>query len=86
MLIRTRPTQRVPEMLHCKRCNVKNLSRIQFEPGNGTWVVLFGMCVFGCWPCCLVPLCMQDCQDCKHFCSVCGEYLGKRKFLIDEDY
>lgn len=64
---------------------MQGMSRINHEPGNGTWIAVFGLFIFGCWPCCLIPLCMQDCQDCKHYCNSCGEYLGKKKFLIDED-
>ena len=86
MIYKTRPTQRQPEMIYCPKCNLQVTSRIQFDIGNGGFILMGGMCLFGLIPCCLIPLCSQDCQDCKHFCAICGQYLGKKQFLFDENY
>ena len=82
-LVLTRPTMSGMQTLYCPNCKAATISKIQFEPGAGTWImcVTLGICTgpFG-----LIVFCMDDCKDCSHYCSKCQTHLGNVRFLFDD--
>nr|CAD2160601.1 unnamed protein product [Meloidogyne enterolobii] len=71
-----------PQNAYCPTCQQQVLSKVKHSAGLLTWLVFGGCLIFGCWlGCCLLPFCMDDCQDCEHFCSNCNTFLGQYKRL-----
>ena len=78
------PRTKYPTDINCPSCGYTGMSIINNEIGNGAWTIcLIGTC-FGCFPCSLLPFCIDDCQDQVHLCPNCGAIVGKRKFLFDD--
>ena len=69
-----------PMHVQCPHCHQAVMSKIKYSAGVMTWIV-FGVCLFfGCWlGCCLIPFCMDSCQDVDHFCTNCNAFLGNYK-------
>uniref|UniRef100_A0A914DYP4 LITAF domain-containing protein n=1 Tax=Acrobeloides nanus TaxID=290746 RepID=A0A914DYP4_9BILA len=64
----------------CPHCHQQVVTRVKYNPGLLTWLLVGGCIVFGFWlGCCLIPLCIDDCQDVEHFCPNCKSYLGQYK-------
>ena len=77
------PQTKYPTEIYCAACGYTGMSIVNNEIGNGTWTIcLIGTC-FGCFPCSLLPFCVDDCQDQVHLCPNCGVIVGQRKFLFD---
>lgn len=76
------PTYRTNQQLFCPFCKSIVFTNIVFEPGAGTWIMclLLGICIglFG-----FIVFCIDDCKDCIHICSRCGNRLGTVKYMID---
>lgn len=73
------PLGRVPcSNWQCNQCNQIVTTHIDYENGTTVFVAAGVTCFFGCWlGCCLIPFCIQDLKDAKHFCPNCNNYLGK---------
>ncbi|CAG9770576.1 unnamed protein product [Ceutorhynchus assimilis] len=65
-----------PMRTSCPHCHASITSAIETEPNTKTHLFALLLCVFGCWPCCCLPYCMDSCQSKKHFCPNCRAYLG----------
>lgn len=65
-----------PQCITCPHCNNTLVTRVNTEPTTKTHLVAFVMCLFMCWPCCLLPYCMDSCQSRNHYCYHCGAFLG----------
>ena len=76
-----RPYSKSSQKLYCKACQQERMTRVDFESGDGAVIAAGILCIVGCWPCCILPFCLNECKDCVHYCSVCGIYLGKVRFL-----
>lgn len=79
-----RPFYRNCQNVFCQRCQTTFITRVKYEPGSHTWGLCLGLGV------CLGPLasfvlCMDEFKDCSHFCSRCGEFLGKVEYTICND-
>ena len=37
----------------------------------------------GCWPCCLIPLCTDDCKQNVHNCTGCGRVVSINNQVIN---
>ena len=70
-----------PMRCHCPRCNKMVVSYTREVSGLGTWAICCGLCVIGCWPCCLIPFCVPDCKDVEHHCPICRSLLGAKKLF-----
>ncbi|KAF2883733.1 hypothetical protein ILUMI_22440 [Ignelater luminosus] len=65
-----------PQPITCPHCHNHVTSRLEVEPGMKTHLFAFILCMFVCIPCCLVPYCVDSCQNRNHYCPSCGAYLG----------
>uniref|UniRef100_A0A914HUP7 LITAF domain-containing protein n=1 Tax=Globodera rostochiensis TaxID=31243 RepID=A0A914HUP7_GLORO len=72
------PFGRYPQQTHCPYCHQRVSTIPRNVAGNMTWLVCCGICLVGgfIFCCCLVPFCIDDLQDCEHYCSNCSRYLG----------
>ena len=49
------------------------ITRVERDSGMFTWLISGGICLVGCFfpilwfGCCLIPFCMDDFKDTKHF-------------------
>ena len=69
-----------PSRLTCPHCHQQVVSRVKPVSGLLTWLLAGGCVLFGCvLGCCLIPFCMDDCQDCEHYCPNCNHFLGNYK-------
>ena len=70
-----------PRRILCQFCGHEVITSVRRTPGAGThlWALLL-LCI-GCWPCCLVPYCVDDCQDAIHICPNCRRPVGEKRFM-----
>jgi len=72
----------------CPNCHQVVQSAVTYEMGTGSWLIVFGLCFFGCFVAGfgailgLLPCCVNDCQDAHHHCPRCNAQIGTKKFLI----
>ncbi|CAF1090340.1 unnamed protein product [Rotaria sordida] len=68
-----------PQPLQCPSCHQQIVTRVDYEPGGGTWLISLLICVFGGFlGCCLIPFCVPACQDAVHICPLCNTLIGRR--------
>ncbi|CAG2165519.1 unnamed protein product [Oppiella nova] len=68
-----------PQPMHvtCSHCGQQVMTETDEASGLLTWLLVGGLCVFGCWlGCCLIPFCVADCKDIEHRCPSCKAFLG----------
>ncbi|ENN78573.1 lipopolysaccharide-induced tumor necrosis factor-alpha factor [Dendroctonus ponderosae] len=65
-----------PTRTVCPHCHANIVSTMEVEANTKTHLFALILCLFGCWPCCCIPYCMDSCQSKKHFCPNCRAYLG----------
>ncbi|CAJ0934776.1 unnamed protein product, partial [Mesorhabditis belari] len=68
-----------PTVVTCPNCKQVNPTTTFAEPGLLTWLVCCGTAIIGLWPCCLLPFCVDSCQDSEHRCGKCKKYIGTYK-------
>jgi len=69
-----------PMSIACPFCQVQVVTAIKPEPGMLTWLICLVLCVFGCiFGCCLIPFCIDSCQDVLHSCPNCNRLIGRYK-------
>ena len=61
----------VPSAMRCPFCNATITTSLAYVEGTLTWLVAGVLCLAGCWPCCLIPFCVDDCKDVQHSCPNC---------------
>lgn len=65
-----------PTRVVCQFCHTDVITTVFSRPSLSAHVWALGLCVFGCWPCCVVPYLMTDCQAHAHMCPNCGREVG----------
>ncbi|XP_013397792.1 lipopolysaccharide-induced tumor necrosis factor-alpha factor homolog [Lingula anatina] len=65
------------KQMQCPYCQAHVTTSVEYYSGGATWLVA-GITLFvGCWlGCCLIPFCIQDLKDARHFCPNCNRTLG----------
>lgn len=65
-----------PLYLICPICRIIVMTQVERERSAIThWIALI-LCLFLCWPCCLLPYYMKSCSYTYHSCPNCGHYFG----------
>ncbi|XP_022907865.2 uncharacterized protein [Onthophagus taurus] len=60
----------------CQRCGTYIITQTTNQRSNMTHFAALALCICGCWPCCLLPYCMNSCKNTYHYCPNCNSYLG----------
>ncbi|CAB3258134.1 unnamed protein product [Arctia plantaginis] len=60
----------------CRSCNAQIQTKVDFSTPNKAHIWAFLLCICGCWPCCLIPYCMDSCKNSVHYCPHCNAYIG----------
>uniref|UniRef100_A0A1I7Y716 LITAF domain-containing protein n=1 Tax=Steinernema glaseri TaxID=37863 RepID=A0A1I7Y716_9BILA len=69
-----------PMSMACPNCNQPVVTRTTPNAGLLTFLLSLGLVLIGCFMgCCLIPFCIEDCQDIHHFCPNCNAFIGVYK-------
>ena len=71
---------REPQAFYCPYCLTNVVTEVHYEPGDKTSLMACCLCFFGGVICCLIPYCVNDCQDAIHLCPLCRCTLGRVPF------
>merc|ERR1712086_355845 len=63
----------------CHRCKANVMTRTDSDTGSSGKIIALILCLVGCWPCCLIPFCMDSMKETTHTCPQCHMELGKYK-------
>ncbi|WP_411027144.1 LITAF-like zinc ribbon domain-containing protein [Salmonella sp. s54925] len=66
----------IPVSMTCPRCQAQIVTSTIYQDGTLSWFLAAILCFFGCWPCCLIPFCLDGCKDVSHHCPNCRSHLG----------
>jgi len=67
--------------IDCPYCRADVTTSVNYDTGMMAHLFALILCVIGCWPCCLIPYCVDGCKDTTHQCPACGRHLGVVKRL-----
>ncbi|XP_035743333.1 uncharacterized protein LOC118451167 isoform X1 [Vespa mandarinia] len=60
----------------CTRCLALVITLTEVRRSNIVHLSAFLLCLCGCWPCCMIPYCLNSCKNTDHYCPICHTYLG----------
>ncbi|XP_011701386.1 PREDICTED: lipopolysaccharide-induced tumor necrosis factor-alpha factor homolog isoform X2 [Wasmannia auropunctata] len=67
---------RVPAATICPRCSALIITVVVVRRSTITHLTALTLFLLGCWPCCMIPYCMDSCNNTDHYCPICRAYLG----------
>ena len=62
--------------MQCPFCSATITTSVNYIEGTMVWLLAGVLCIVGCWPCCLIPFCVDDCKDVQHSCPNCRRVVG----------
>ena len=68
-----------PVNMTCPHCQQNITTATRSESSAMAWILCGALCVFGIWPCCLIPFCVDSMQAVTHSCPACKITLGRYK-------
>ncbi|KAG7223777.1 hypothetical protein INR49_026460 [Caranx melampygus] len=74
VVVQPNPTDASVQMV-CPRCQNTVVSRVEYKVGVLSWMICGILGIFGIWPCCLIPFCVDGCKDAHHYCPSCNNVL-----------
>ena len=63
------------KQLYCPNCRRYGWTRITLKTGLINHICCGYLCIIGCWLCCWIPYCCDECKDAEHFCEYCNTLL-----------
>ncbi|EZA50317.1 Lipopolysaccharide-induced tumor necrosis factor-alpha factor-like protein, partial [Ooceraea biroi] len=60
----------------CPRCAALVITVVTVRRSTITHLTALTLFLFGCWPCCLIPYCVDSYTNTDHYCPICRTYLG----------
>lgn len=63
------------KQLYCHNCRRYGWSRVALKNGIVNHLCCGYLCLIGCWLCCWIPYCCDECKDSEHFCDYCNTLL-----------
>ncbi|XP_056265702.1 LITAF domain-containing protein-like isoform X2 [Pseudoliparis swirei] len=68
-----------PGHMTCTHCGNTVVTHVEHTSGLLTWLICGTLGLFMLWPFCLIPFCVDSCQDVKHTCPICNNVLHIHK-------
>ncbi|XP_018319226.1 lipopolysaccharide-induced tumor necrosis factor-alpha factor homolog isoform X2 [Agrilus planipennis] len=65
-----------PITMICPRCANVIMTSTYARRSGLSHLSAVAMFFCGCWPCCLLPYCMDSCKNTYHYCPRCQAFLG----------
>ncbi|CAO1365814.1 unnamed protein product [Diamesa hyperborea] len=63
-------------LMTCSSCRASIRTTVSHQTSDKTHITALVLCIFGCWPCALIPYCSDSCQKATHTCPNCNAFLG----------
>ncbi|XP_011505681.1 PREDICTED: uncharacterized protein LOC105368372, partial [Ceratosolen solmsi marchali] len=60
----------------CPRCATLVITVVEIQQTTTTHIMAVALFLLGCWPCCVLPYCIDSCKISHHYCPFCRTYLG----------
>ena len=69
VMVQVNPRQ--PFACQCPHCGAAVTTELSFANNGFTFMGCLGLALLGCYPCCFIPFCMDDCKSAVHTCPRC---------------